>query len=231
MKRYRVRAAGGLTWPRTETCLLGISVGQPYHEGEKFRETLRWVSRCFARLHVWVADTLQRHNLLYQYAPGSGMFSPAEAECLSRLAGEEWIARNAGAFSECLTVPCSLSRWDDWLNDPRYPDLRRRLGDLYDASSAFAQAVYTDAERYLASVAQRAQIADPTFATGQCVAYILEECSIIPLVNQDHSGVDVYPGSELQSVRYLRGHPSIPDLATRRFVRIQFDSPRPRRRD
>ena len=49
-------------WAAYSAATLLISVGQPYHEGEKFAATVAWASRHFERVH---ADTLQRHN-----APG-----------------------------------------------------------------------------------------------------------------------------------------------------------------
>jgi hypothetical protein len=58
-KLVTVRCPG---WAAYSCATLLISVGQPYHEREKFAVTLDWAARHFERLHVLVADTLQRHK-------------------------------------------------------------------------------------------------------------------------------------------------------------------------
>ena len=90
-------------WAAHKDATLLISVGQPYHEGEKFTATVEWAARHFERLHVLVADTLQRHN-----APGNW-----------RAAGTAWVARNRDAWLSCGRE-VTLSDWDDWRSRPEF---------------------------------------------------------------------------------------------------------------
>lgn len=61
-KLVTIRSPG---WSAYKAATLLISVGQSYHEGDKFAVTVAWAARHFEKLHVLGADTLQRHN-----APG-----------------------------------------------------------------------------------------------------------------------------------------------------------------
>lgn len=84
--RYRVRINGCPDWVGYGSCTLGISVGQPYHEGDKFAATVEWAARYFDHIRVDVSDTLQRHRLI-----GEGA-APVEAARASSRAGDRWIA-------------------------------------------------------------------------------------------------------------------------------------------
>ena len=61
---YRLRVSASPGWVDYRACTLGISVGQPYHEGEKFAATVEWAARHFEEIVVDVSDTLQRHRLI-----------------------------------------------------------------------------------------------------------------------------------------------------------------------
>ena len=45
------------------TCIVGVSVGQLAHEGVKFEETIKCISRRFKNCIIAVSDSLQRHSL------------------------------------------------------------------------------------------------------------------------------------------------------------------------
>ena len=84
---YRVRVNSCPDWVAYSSCTLGISVGQPYHESDKFAATVEWAARHFEHIRVDVSDTLQRHRLI-----GEGV--PAEKAARASLReGDRWIAR------------------------------------------------------------------------------------------------------------------------------------------
>jgi len=65
---YKVRATRAPNWQRNKDGIFAISVGKKYHEGDKFYSTIKWAAAHFERLHIIVADTLQRHN---HYTPNA----------------------------------------------------------------------------------------------------------------------------------------------------------------
>ena len=106
-KLVTIRSPG---WSAYKAATLLISVGQSYHEGDKFAVMVAWAARHFEKLHVLVADSLQRHN-----APGDW-----------RARGAAWIERNHDAWSSCGRE-VTVSRWDDWLAKPEFPGVLERF--------------------------------------------------------------------------------------------------------
>lgn len=224
-KRYRVEPRGGVHWQAEDECLLGISVGQPAHEGDKFCATIAWASTRFSRIHIWIADTLHRHNLPCE-TPEKSLIAHEQ----SRQEGDLWLERNAMILSS-VSIPLTVSRWDDWLNDPRYPPSRLRMQELYDSHADLRSVVERDAGKYLQRpVRQRVLNGDSNLVLANCIELILEECAVFCLLLADHPGVDIYPGSELETTRYFRSNRDLDEalpLSNRRFARILFR----RRRD
>lgn len=218
--RYKVESRGGFRWQSSEECLLGVSVGQPAHEGQKFLATIEWASKRFAQIHVWIADTLHRHNLAYEIKA-----EPEEALRLSRQAGDAWLARNKPNL-DAAGVPLSVSRWDSWLSDVRFSDALQHINDLYGAHAELRSVVDRDARKYLERALRHGRvIAAREFILAKSVTLILEECAVFCLLLADHPGVDIYPGSELETTRFLRtrrGMDVSSALANRRFARILF---------
>ena len=72
--------------------MLLISVGQPYHESDKFKATIELVGRKFKSCTLMLADTLQRHNISAQEG-----ISEQEAYQTSLERGDAWLYRNKNA--------------------------------------------------------------------------------------------------------------------------------------
>ena len=61
--KVRLRCQDGQAVMQGSSCIVYISIGQPYHEKEKFLATMDLVNRTFSACHIVVCDTLQRHTL------------------------------------------------------------------------------------------------------------------------------------------------------------------------
>ena len=92
-------------------CVLLISVGQQYHEGEKFNSSIKLVNKHFSFCNILVGDTLQRHTLRINHPD----ISVSDSYYLAKNSGEMWIERNMQYIST-LTIPHKISRWDEWIN-------------------------------------------------------------------------------------------------------------------
>ncbi len=68
-------------------CLISVSIGHRGFEGEKLEAILSWAAAHHSALHVCVADTLHRHDFVFQRNLSEGA-----AAVEARAAGEAWLA-------------------------------------------------------------------------------------------------------------------------------------------
>ena len=173
---YKVVTLRSPGWAAFRDATLLISVGQPYHEGDKFAATVDWAARHFERLHVLVADTLQRHNKPDDW---SGR-------------GTAWIERNRAAWAACGRE-VTVSRWNEWLARPEFPGVLEQFCTA--AQGALRTAVDADAAAFTARQAAKGL----TVLIDQSRRYLFEELAVITLQARHYPGARVYPGPELES--------------------------------
>jgi tRNA-dependent cyclodipeptide synthase len=195
---YRVRVNGCPGWAEHRVCTLGISVGQPYHEGEKFAATVEWAARHFERIRVDVSDTLQRHRLIGEGVPA------AQAVAATRCKGNEWIMRALPVLSVCGR-PYAVVRWDDWLRCPEFPDILGAYSRLAKTNPVLRPAVSADIDGFLARQARRGEpVGDQNPVRAASRDYLLEELAVITLQGRAERSARIYPGPELASFKALR---------------------------
>lgn len=149
---YRVKTKNP-QWRGYDTARLNISVGQPYHEGEKLHATTGWIRGRFNACVLNVCDTLQRHN----------MGGDAHA---ARVQGDAWLERNGADLS---TLPqLKITRWDDWTSQTDYIRSLDTVMRLYAEDSTFREAV-EEAVRPESPEASRRYILEET-AVGMVMA-------------------------------------------------------------
>ena len=196
---YRVRVNACPDWIVYTNCTLGISVGQPYHEGDKFAATVEWAARHFEHIRVDVSDTLQRHRLI-----GEGV-APDEAGRASLREGDRWIARATPVLGAC-GKPFMIVRWNEWLWHPEFPAVHRAYSRLAEADAVLSAAMAADIDGFIArQVRQGAAIAGASTMRAASRAYLLEELAIITLQGCEQSSARIYPGPELASFNAIRG--------------------------
>ncbi|GAA0390038.1 hypothetical protein Acor_46630 [Acrocarpospora corrugata] len=213
---YRVRVArqGGPDWRESEACHLLISVGQPYHEGEKLAAIVDWVNGRFRKCHVTVADTLYRHNL--GALDGIG---PELAHETAAQHGRAWARRNRPILVR-LAMPVTLRRWDDWLTHPGYPAARAAVDRFLTVEPRFAALVDEHVGQILARV--RARGTQVTSSAG-FREFLVEELACMELFTGVLQAAEVYPGSlglAMEGCRTLPGAPA--GLVSRRVAQLDF---------
>jgi tRNA-dependent cyclodipeptide synthase len=194
-----VRVNGCPDWVGYGVCTLGISVGQPYHEGEKFAATVEWAARHFEHIRVDVSDTLQRHRLI-----GEGA-SPAEAARASLRAGDRWIAE----AMPVLTAggrPFAIVRWDNWLRHPELPAVHAAYSRLAASDPVLNAAITGDIDDFIARQVRRCGPlpGDETAVGAMIRAYLIEELAVITLQGAAERSARIYPGPELASFKAVR---------------------------
>lgn len=194
---YKVKILGPNATHSHPVGRLDISVGQPYHEGEKLAAAMRWAHNRFGHVIVSVADTLQRFNLM---ADG---VEQGVAWQKSYDAGTEWIVRNAGVLNGCTVI-----RWDERVRHPLFQQFMMRTLDLIRDDVDLMRQMHAAANQY----ADRRGLHHAAPRMG----YLIEEMAVFDMLFRLEPAADVYPGSILP----FWSHPAYGDRAA--FTRIDF---------
>ena len=184
LNAYKISTDRTPAWRECTVGTLLISVGQPYHEGEKFASTVEWAARHFECLHVLIADTLQRHN-------GAG--NDGED-------GLGWYTRNKAALDDC-GKPVTVSYWEEWRKKPEYPATEEQFRAAARPGSVLADALRHDAEAFV--VRQLRSGAKGSIEQSTC--YLIEELAVITLQARELPAPNarIYPGAELECFRVV----------------------------
>lgn len=115
----------------SSTCVLPISVGWSYHEGEQFQATLRLVENKFSQCRIVVCGTLQRYSLVFLERKLDSQFKSYKD--YGRFLGDQWIARNIPNKNGFFQI----ERWDDTLSRDLYDVYKRKIEDLIQYDNQF----------------------------------------------------------------------------------------------
>lgn len=171
-----------------KTCILLISVGQRYHEGEKLSSTISLINQSrFANCHIVVADTLQRHNADSNYN-------------LALESGSDWIERNMPIINQ-LQMKHKIIRWDECLSADGYDTYKHMVEKEYHQNSVYNDAVNNTISYFL----ERNKANNPNFNEEKefdsCLTYLLEECPIImPMWARDGYDFIIYPKQQTDAM-------------------------------
>lgn len=198
---YKVEVQRGGDWKQQSALRLGISVGNPSHEGEKLAALVEWAAARFDTVNVLVADSLQRHNLMAESA-----ISEDEAMLQAQEAGADWIARNRAMLDK---LPLArLYRFDDFRLHTDFMKMHRLLCGLYERNMRFRKLIDGDAQAFLERRKQREgadKIDDERFLKASR-AYLIEELVVMKIFHEDCPGVEVYPGKFIQAITSPERH-------------------------
>ena len=166
-------------------CIIHISVGQEYHEGEKFLSTMDLINKTFKSCTIMLCDTLQRHSLRMKHPE----LSEDEIYNKALALGDEWLKRNSGAYKH-LSIDSKIMRWDEWLNHPDYAKYRKQIDELYNTNIDYKNKIHSTINKFL----ERQGLSNDEMSFKLCEAYILEECPIlVPLWAQTGCQFIIYP--------------------------------------
>lgn len=218
---YSVRVKNGSGWRRFDRVRLMISVGQPYHEGQKLRAVVDWINRnpSIREVQVSVNDLLQRHNHI---AAG---IDPQRAAAMAALEGTAWIERNETILAD-LRASHTVTRWDEWLDRPEFEPTRDAIVQYGETDAGFSAALDADAQALSERKRKRGEpVADFDRLVSHSRDYVIEELAVFALQARSVPAAEVYPGSNLASAQYLVGK-NLPEplapLSERYFTRIDF---------
>ena len=99
---------------KESSCLLTISVGQEYHEGERFAATVELINQHFDACTISIYDSLQRYTM----ALNSNQ-DPHDFHFLAATEGSLWLKRNKEYLKKINNLK-AVYRWDMWLKHSNF---------------------------------------------------------------------------------------------------------------
>lgn len=185
MSHARIR--GGQDLSAYPVAVLGVSVGQAYHEGEKLRAMVGIVNKRFKKCVIDLSDSLQRHNL---------DLPPDQAMATAVAAGDAWLARNSGVLGD-LNVPHRIYRWNNWLEHAT--PILWQFEAMMTTDQAFNKSVMDDARAY----AERHGKTDAN-SIANSMRFILEEAAVMVLQSRLLPHAKLYPSHEMPTLARIR---------------------------
>lgn len=176
-------------------CVLTISVGQPNHEGDKFKAAVLATNK-FSACIIMVCDTLQRYTMKI-----SSSLNIDELHKESSILGDEWIERNLSAIEQ-LKIPYQLSKWDSWINNPKYHEKKPFISKLYLTDCIFKEKVDSTALGFLERNLHKILVSKET-ALHLSKDYLLEECVVMLLLAEQGYGFEIYPNQRNEALDYI----------------------------
>ncbi len=215
---YAIRIKEGDEWRLYDTLRLEISVGQNYHEGQKFLCTTDWAKTRFKNVVILCNDTLQRYNLALVHGG-----EPDDYLKETFRSGSDWIRRNWSALSGIR-----IARWEDWRSAPDFLNALNHARNLYLDNPAFhhavSQSISSVYERRLLRGAISESDKDRFFRLS--LDYLMEETAGLALAYRDYHGISAYPGTFLEMWRMFVDQPiegPLAGLSNAHCIRIDFD--------
>lgn len=218
---YTVKVKNGRGWDAYSIARFHISVGQAYHEGEKFLATMEWAKHRFSKIIICVNDTLQRHNYIYR-----DHMSAELAHHKAEAAGREWIERNHQSIKTLPNVV--IKRWDEWRSMDNYKAQYDQIVHLYMTDNNFRNMINNEIMEFWKRRRIKEGIENLSDFGGfkkTSTEYLLEETAAFFLMFRKETAVDIYPGSILLpcvlAEKYLDTAKDR-KLGDRAFTRIDF---------
>lgn len=174
-----------------------VSVGQPYHESEKFLATIDLVNDKFKFCTLMVCDTLQRHNFIIDDSESS----MSDAYSFSLIEGDNWLFRNKDSINK-LKISYDVKRWDYWMKKENYAETHKKIQSFYKTDSAYRDEINSSIEEYL--VRRASLLTSECFidkAKNNCLNYLLEECAAMLLWVNEGYNFEIYPNARNSAMR------------------------------
>lgn len=206
MSPYRIKATcTDPLWRHMPVCEIGISPGNPSHDGDKLASILEWSSQKFQHSILTLSDTMYRHNFM---ASGS---SEQEAQELSRKLGDDWLARNEAILSR-YNERIRIYRWAEWQKHPDFDKTHNDLMQYISSSAPLRHALNNDIQAFIARKMRQGTLADFAKARLHSFNLITEEIVCYVLIGRHFRAARAYPSHDMQSFSFMRQPQTPPSL-------------------
>ncbi len=201
-------------------CVLPISVGQQYHQGEYLEAIISLVNRHFRSCTIIICDVLQRHTLQLLH---NELEQIAYNRSLDQ--GQQWLRENQCYLNQIKHLN-GIHHWLDWLSTEQFVKQLAVTEELYQSNasikSTFDESVNLIVKRLTPRLKHNYTLETVKLA---CLTYIKEECSIMPLWVTENFHFEVYPSQRVPAMAAIYDHlvkPNYPNCL--RWVRLNLRS-------
>lgn len=177
-------------------CLLPISIGQKYHEGDKFESIINLINTHFDSCVIVVCDSL------YRYTGKLGHpFSLEQSYMISMKNGERWLNDNKGII-EKIIIPTKIYRWDYWVfKNKNYIKYRESINYLYATDKEVKKAFDSSVAEFIERYRKKVSITYDKEAYSLCLRYLKEECAaLIAIWKNERYDCIIYPGKQAEAI-------------------------------
>ncbi|MBN2689243.1 MAG: tRNA-dependent cyclodipeptide synthase [Gammaproteobacteria bacterium] len=198
--------------------VLLISVGQPYHEGDRLAATVHLLSKYFSNCEVVLADTLQRHTYM---ARNNGIDVDA-AKRIAYESGTKWISDNLDILNS-FVFPFTISRWDSWLERKEFVGQKDVVRKLYCLNDNYQKCIDSTISKFVERNSRYVHSdEDLKRFCDNSLNYLIEECAVImPMWAGQGVNWIVYPKENTEAMAATRDL-FVTDPSLVRWVPIRF---------
>lgn len=172
-------------------CALPISVGQMYHEGDKFAATISLIEKYFAKCVILLCDSLQRYSIMINDNCDENV-----AYKKSILEGNLWLIRNKNKFSN-INIPLKIYRWDQWYKSKDYLYYYNFIENFRKNNSVFNDAINYCAKKFIDAkmrfLNKDFSLAKYDININLCREYLKEESTVLLMWHKEHIDFEAYP--------------------------------------
>lgn len=221
-KIYKARFVHGSAYSdlfKYSNCVIPVSVGQSYHDEQKFLAMLDLVNQNFSSCTIIVADLLQRHTFSLEISNDLAYYMALDA-------GKSWVKSQLNNIG-MLTIPYSIRYWNEWLSSDQYKTQREITEDQYQSQpevrKAFDLSVRIFEERYRRN--DRLDQLNEKAVRATILEYIKEECSVMPLWINENFHFEIYPAKRTPAMAAIYDYiikPAYPNLL--RWLQVELRS-------
>lgn len=167
----------------SDKIIVVISLGQAYHEGEQFRESMRFLKELGIKVKFVIADTLQvdTKKIFARDTPDEELKQACQQEA------EAWKQRNAEALEGLGELNQGYIHWDAFLEDSAYEKCYAKVWELYHdlTTSEFKNTVESVVKRFAHNLNEKLKFqtldsapVETPFVEEKSRAYIMKECAV-----------------------------------------------------
>ena len=192
-------------------CILPISVGQEYQDGEKLVASLKLINNNFKEVVILVNDAIQWYN--------DAIVSLQESEeklfNIAKVRGDEWLDRNKKFFDQYLSINKKIVRWEYWITQKNFKFFHEKVLNLYRDNDSYKDIIEQNVLTYVSRFKKRNANLDEERAFNMSLKYLLEECASVCLWVNEKCEYLLYPYEINRSVVATRKYliePLYPNL-------------------
>lgn len=177
--------------------IIGISVENPRHSGEKFYTLLNWAVEKFHSVEINVFDQIHAYNI--QFSTNCSFQSALDQ---ANNLGQEWVANNNSILKTQPSV--KINTYKNLIADIPYNERFNQLLSLYGEDDIFRKLIDCEIESFSTRRQKREgmwpQPVLKKFSESSRL-YILDELATMSLLSEKYDFVEIYAGRFLNILK------------------------------